>query len=240
MNKLAPFAVLGCAAIVGCCVSYEGDVKKLCNLRETCPDPFEAEGLSRSHRERLIAECLATKLFTSEGRALFASLAGQPNRTQARLLSQAASKAELDSCPWVDELNAAVDVPPAPSACTLLSDDAASLEIVLSADSLQLGNERVLALPSREALEQGVGDRYLSKSGDLNIVPLSEALVRAAHVLQSTGKPVRVSVFASKHLHPMPVKFREQLLHTIRKAGIQDVRQVFLGTDQKLCSAPMS
>lgn len=239
MNKLARFAVAGCLAIAGCCVSYESDVNKLCNLRDTCPDPFEAEGISRADRNRLIGDCLGTKLYTSDGRELFASLlSGQSDRAQAALLSHAASKAELDSCPWADELIANLDVPPAPPACTPVPQDAGGIELLLSEYGLYVGDQRILDLPSRESLEQGVGARYLTKD-ELEIAPLSNALTDAVKPLVHAGKAVRLSVFASKRLHPMPVKLREQLVHTIRKAGVQDVQQVFLGADKKLCSAPM-
>lgn len=104
MNKLARFAVAGCVMIGGCCVSYESDVNKLCNPREVCPVPFESKGLSRSDRDALVGKCLGSKLNTSEGRALFESMKEQPFPQQAALLSEAASKAKLDSCPWADEL----------------------------------------------------------------------------------------------------------------------------------------
>jgi len=239
LNKLARFGVAGCVAVAGCCVSYESDVNKLCNLRDTCPDPFEAKGLSRVDRDKLVSDCLSTKLYTGDGRELFASLMSvQSDRTRAALLSHAASKAELDSCPWADELIANLDVPPAPSACTPVPQDAGGIELLLSEYSLYVGDLRILDLPSRESLEQGVDARYLTK-GELEIAPLSNALADAVKALVHAGKPVRVSVFASKRLHPMPVKLREQLVHTIRKAGVQDVQQVFLGADKKLCSAPM-
>ena len=239
MNKLARSAVAGCVAIAGCCVSYESDVNKLCNLRDTCPDPFEAKGLSRADRDRLVSDCLSTKLYTGDGRELFASLSsGRSYRTQAVLLSQAASKAELDSCPWADELIANLDVPPAPSACTPVPRDAGGIELVLSEYGLLLGDQALLNLPSRDSLERGVDARYLTKDA-LEIAPLSIALADAIKPLVHAGKPVRVSVFASKQLHPMPVKLREQLVHTIRKAGVQDVQQVFLGADKKMCSMPL-
>ena len=237
--KLARAAVFACVAIAGCCFSYESDVNKICNLRDTCPAPFEEEAISHADRRQPLNDCLGGKLYTSEGRALLGSIAQEREWTQAALLSDAATQVGLKSCPWADELISRVDVPAATGDCTPLPTNESGIDIIIGS-AVSIGDMPVLYLP--EKLEKGVDARHLNKNDPLEVQPLCEAVRHALEPLKIARRPYRVLFFVSKSVHPMPEMLRKQLLHTVRKARVQDTQQVFLRTDNlrtKLCTTPM-
>jgi hypothetical protein len=246
--KLVLLAVFGSVAIPGCCVSYESDVNKICNLSETCPKEtglFPSQG-----RDNLIDECLSTKLYTSEGRALWKTMNdGKPEWTRSALLRDAANEVGLKSCPWADGLVSKLDVPPAPAVCKPLPDSYdSSIAVFLFANSITVGDRLdTLSLPAHaELVANGLGEDVLSKDDPLDIVPIHEALSKDIQIWKSVAKaknlpglPLKVWIWEIGAVNPLPPKLREQLLHTIHKAGVQDVQQIFIKPDKSFCSAPM-
>lgn len=240
--------VLGFSMLAGCCMSYESDLQKMCSIEETCADAFGETAISRAERDELVGDCMGTKLYSSEGRSLFAELSSPGNaHERSRRLRDEAKKHGISKCGWADRMLADLNLPAAPNPCTSLPDDETAAEVFVSTSALMVGDQTVLTLPARDDLEKGFGETYRAKSppGTLVIEPLAEALLHARQPLRAIQhakgqSSLRALVFIQQGVTPLPPVARRELLQSIRAAHFDDVQQVFLSGTSELCAVPLS
>lgn len=141
-----------------------------------------------------------------------------------------------------------VKVPAAPGACEPLADDRDAVT-VLVADTGDVSTRDggvIVHSPPKGALASGYPKQLKRNDDSPEIVPLEEAVARdrkavlASDVFRGRDEAsMRAYLVVAGTMHPLPDRARQELIATIKAAGITTLRQVFASPSGSACSVPL-